>query len=172
SMLYGARIIIGSAFASEVFCVLPGFRQWTVALITYVINIPSSQLVRQLMGEGWKRSLTWVARAQVALAVFGVASDLMQGRPMTLGILNRGLVIATMAVFVLNVVRVDLSATPAWSAGRRPMRVLAGGLAVFMTTVVAENVTRSSSRGLWLEPAGFLCFLCSLAYAVGRAIAL
>src|SRR4029453_5891350 len=38
---------------------------WTDSLITYTINIPSALLVRELVGEGWRRSLTWLLRVQI-----------------------------------------------------------------------------------------------------------
>ena len=152
-----------SVFVGEVFGPAAGCRRWTDAFITYAINIPSALLVRELVGEGWRRSLTWLVRVQVAFAVCGVASDLAQGRPMTLSLLNNILVIASMAVFVGNTVRANLSPIPG-------IRVLTVGLAVFVITVVDENVMRRSSQGLWLEPAGFLIFVCCLAYAIGRVI--
>ena len=163
SILYGTRIIVASVFAGEVFGVATGFRRWTDAFITYVINIPSALLVRELVGGGWQRSLTWVVRVQVGFAVCGIASDLAQGRPMTLSLLNSVLVIASMAVFVGNTVRADLGTIPG-------VRVLTVGLGVFMIAVVDENVTRRSSEGPWLEPAGFLILVCCLAYAIGRVI--
>jgi sigma-B regulation protein RsbU (phosphoserine phosphatase) len=163
SILYGTRIVVASVFVSEVFGVTAGLRRWTDALITYTINIPSALLVRELVGEGWRRSLTWLLRVQIAFAVCGIASDLAQGRPKTLSLLNSLLVIASMAVFVGNSVRANLSAIPG-------IQVLMAGLAAFIIAVVDENVARRSSRGLWLEPAGFLVFVCCLAYVIGRVV--
>jgi hypothetical protein len=128
-----------------------------------VINIPSALLVRELAGEGWHRSLAWLVRVQIAFGVSGIASDLVQGKPMTLSALNNVLVIVSMAVFVGNTVRAPLTATPG-------ARVLAAGLAVFIVAVVDENVAGRSSHGLWLEPAGFLVLLRCLAYVIGRVI--
>jgi len=163
SILYGTRIVVASVFVNEVFGVTEGFRRWTDALISYTINIPSALLVRELVGDGWRRSLTWIVRAQIAFAVCGIASDLAQGRPKTLTLINSILVIASMAVFVGNTVRANLSSIPG-------VRVLLAGLAAFIIAVVDENVTRRSSHGLWLEPAGFLVFMCCLAYAIGRMV--
>src|SRR5262245_62175496 len=72
SILYGVRIIVDSAFVREVFGVPTAFRRWTDALIMYVINVPSALLVRELFGEGWKRSLTWVVRIQAAFGIYGI----------------------------------------------------------------------------------------------------
>jgi hypothetical protein len=152
---------MNSVLAAEVFGVPGGFRRWTDALITYVINIPSALLVRELLGEGWKRSLSWLVRIQFVFTVCGITSDLMQGRPMTLSLLNSILVVGSM--FLGNGVRADLSAIPG-------IRALAVGLGVFIVSVVDENVARRSSRGVWLEPAGFLVFLCCLAYVIARVI--
>src|SRR3954452_19710930 len=52
SILYGVRIVLDSVFAREVLGVPAAFRQWSVAFMTYVINIPSALLVRELIGEG------------------------------------------------------------------------------------------------------------------------
>lgn len=60
SILYGTRIVVDSVFVGEIFGIAAGFRRWTDAFITYVINIPSALLVRELAGEGWHRSLTWL----------------------------------------------------------------------------------------------------------------
>src|SRR5215207_712955 len=60
SILYGTRLLAASVFVGEVFGTAAGCRRWTDAFITYAINIPSALLVRELVGEGWRRSLTWL----------------------------------------------------------------------------------------------------------------
>jgi len=161
--LYGLRILAESHLGYAV-----GMRAqlvvYAAAWITYVITIPGWALARSLIGEGWKRTLTWQLCAFALFAPIAIASDLYTGRAASAEHVNNVLVILGGLNIVFNLLHARQ-----WQS--LELRVVLIGALVFMLVAVANNLS-----GLGLLPGhdidetlGFLVFVFALGFAATRS---
>nr|MCU0305814.1 serine/threonine-protein phosphatase [Thermoanaerobaculales bacterium] len=162
TLLYGARLFVGSALAPAI-GVTGQASAWITSLITYLILVPAWTFFWQLVGDGPYRLNLWWVRLVSVFAVAGVASDLIQARPFTLGSLNNVIVLAGLAVIAFSV----------WAERRRmtaELRILLVGMTVFGLLAVNENlVPLNILPWTWRgESIGFVVFVACLGLIAAR----
>jgi sigma-B regulation protein RsbU (phosphoserine phosphatase) len=161
--LYGLRILAESHLGYAV-----GMRGqlivYATAWITYVITVPGWALARSLIGEGWKRTLTWQLYAFALFAPVAIAFDLYTGRAASAERANNVLVILGGLNIVFNLLHARQ-----WKS--LELRVVLIGALVFMLVAVANNLS-----GLGLLPGqdidetlGFMVFVFALGFAATRS---
>jgi phosphoserine phosphatase RsbU/P len=162
SALYGVRLLASTA---SVQIALGEGLPWAflTAFITYLIEIPATVFYIQMLGPGWRATLRIFLWLSIAFACVAVLSDVLQGKPFSMNVPNSILVIAGLAVVVINLFRPSLQVTP-------DLRALQAGLAILAVFVLVENL-----RGLGLiressnyEPLGFTAFVGALGFVAVR----
>jgi sigma-B regulation protein RsbU (phosphoserine phosphatase) len=165
--MYGARLLAGQpAIRATVGGTLTQWRTFG-AIVTYTINVPITIFIASLIGAGWRRSTWWLAAGVSAFAVIGIASDLMSGRPASLGAVNSWVVLTALTGGLVNIVYLTVG-----RGMRTPLTdpiVMIGGL-VLVLFVVNENLGEIAVRGVNVEPIGVLVFILCLGYAVARSV--
>ncbi len=158
---YGLRLIAEQPFIQA--SIGGSSRVWNylVAFLTYIINVPGGLFIEALIGEGWKRSMRRTWQLQAAYCVAAISTDLFVGRPNAAMGLNRPIVLAGLAVGVVNL----------WLYRRRLNRLFAtrgiavGGV-VLLVFLINENIGRPLMPTVDIEPIGVFVFVVSLAYGV------
>jgi serine phosphatase RsbU (regulator of sigma subunit) len=134
---------------------------WVAALNGYLILIPWTMLVEQVLGRGWGSSLTRIRQAFVVAAVAAIACDLATGRPGTSGPAFQALVVVYALVFLIN-----LTVGPGRMA--RDLAVLRVGCIIF-TAIVIHDALAYLGMLPWRRTSGLvglLVFVGCLAYTV------
>lgn len=134
---------------------------WIGAMTGYLILIPWTMLVEQVLGRGWRSNLTRARQAVTFAGVAAIVCDLVAGRPGASGPAFQVLVVAYAFVFLLN-----LTVGPGRLA--RDLAVLRAGCIVFMAIVIHDALAYLGvlpwrrTSGL----AGLLVFVGCLVYTV------
>jgi serine phosphatase RsbU (regulator of sigma subunit) len=134
---------------------------WVGALNGYLILIPWTMLVEQVLGRGWGSSLTRIRQVVVVAAVAAISVDLATGRPGTSGPAFQALVVVYALVFLVN-----LTVGPGRVA--RDLTVLRVGCIVF-TAIVIHDALAYLGLLPWRTTSGLvglLLFVGCLAYTV------
>jgi serine phosphatase RsbU (regulator of sigma subunit) len=156
--------VIGLANSPGVREALGGSRNgwmWVGAVAGYLILIPWTMLVEQVLGPGWRSNLTRVRQGVTVAGVAAIVCDLVAGRPGASGPAFQVLVVAYAFVFLLN-----LTIGPGRVA--RDLAALRAGCIIFMAIVIHDAL---AYLGLlpWRRTsglAGLLIFVGCLAYTV------
>lgn len=168
STLYAARLLIQNELVRAAFNV-PGneYVPWEFC-ITYAINIPFALFARELLGRGWKGTISLWLWLSVALAVIAIPTVFFIDRLYWVTFVNNLLVVSGTVVMLLHVLIGQRSGNPLAAS-------LVWPLLIFGVFVVLENygvrivVNRAATS---VEPIGFLVLLVALAsIAVRRALA-
>jgi phosphoserine phosphatase RsbU/P len=134
---------------------------WVGALNGYLILIPWTMLVEQVLGRGWGSSLTRIRQVFVVAAVAAISVDLATGRPGTSGPAFQALVVVYALVFLVN-----LTVGPGRLA--RDLTVLRVGCIIF-TAIVIHDALAYLGLLPWRTTSGLvglLLFVGCLAYTV------
>ena len=163
TLLYGARLLV-DAYLPLLLGASLSTIAYTEAWLTYVIPIPGWVAARWLLGDGWRSSLRWQVVVFTIFAPIAIVTDLLTGRPESLGHVNNMLVIAGGMNIILNALRTPRQRTP-------ELRVVLAGSIVFMLVALGTNI---AALGLlpWRDGAeafGFVFFVGTLGYAATRA---
>jgi sigma-B regulation protein RsbU (phosphoserine phosphatase) len=163
SGLYGLRLFITTGL---VITALPhlalGFGDAAV-VITYCIPIPLVLFLRELIGAGWKNSMTAWLWMQVGFAVLAIGVGVFGGHLDVTNTANNVLIIAGSVLLQVHLF---------FFYRGKPAAIVKWAFVVLFVCVLVRNLG-FESVGRVIEPAGFLFFVCSLGYtaalsAVGR----
>jgi phosphoserine phosphatase RsbU/P len=164
STLYGIRLFVENELVRDAFN-SPGneYIPWALC-ITYVINIPFALFARELLGGGWKGSITLWLWLCVAFAIVAAPTAFFAHNVSWVGPINGMLVVGGTALMLLHVITER-------RAGNSLAASLLWPLLIFGVFVLLENEgIRFGGRNV--EPVGFLILLGALAsIAVRRALA-
>ena len=164
SLLYGARLLVQNELVRDAFNT-PGreFVPWALCL-TYLINIPFALFARELLGEGWKSSITIWLWLSAAFSIIAVPAAFLAEDTHWIDLLNGVLVIAGTFLILTHVL-------VARRTGNARAASLVWPLLIFGVFVVLEN-NGVRIKGRSIEQLGFLILLAGLAsIAVRRALA-
>jgi len=147
---------------------IPNVAWWQVsAVLSYLIPIPITIFILQLIGKGWRSSLLWVFWFIVAYAAIGLASDFLLQIPNSLARANRwvvsGLTWLVLLVILLNLIR------PRQKRSSETV-VLLGGFGLFSIAVIATNLAELKVFPLRFSPVPFgnLLFVCCVGYLAAK----
>lgn len=132
STLYGMRLLVQNELVRDAFN-RPGkeYIPWALC-ITYVINIPFALFARELLGRGWKGSITLWLWLSVAFATIAIPTAFLAYNVYWVGFVNSLLVVSGTVLMLLHVL-----------AERRSGNSLAASLLwpllIFGAVVVLEN---------------------------------
>lgn len=90
--LYGLRLLADTYTVPFLLQIPSEFVRYSIAVITYIIPITGSLLVRELIPE-WRSIIRWVLYGQVVFAVAGITADQITHQPFSLSIANNLLVV-------------------------------------------------------------------------------
>jgi sigma-B regulation protein RsbU (phosphoserine phosphatase) len=164
SVLYAFRSLLQNERVRSAFNSPGGeYIPWALS-ITYLINIPFALFARELLGQGWKRSITIWLWSDVAFAIIAVPFPFVARNVYWIGTINGMLVVGGTLLILLHVL-----------VERRTGKSLAASLLwpllIFGLFVVLEN-EGFRPRGQSIEQVGFLVLLASFAsIAVRSALA-
>jgi sigma-B regulation protein RsbU (phosphoserine phosphatase) len=164
SVLYAFRLLIQNELVRGAFNSPGGeYIPWALS-ITYLINIPFALFARELLGQGWKRSITIWLRFDIAFAIIGAPIPFVAGDVYWIDIINGLLVVGGTLLILMHLL-----------SERRTVKSLSASLLwpllIFGVFVVLEN-EGFRPRGQSVEQVGFLVLLASFAsIAVRRALA-
>jgi sigma-B regulation protein RsbU (phosphoserine phosphatase) len=165
STLYGARLLLQNELVRDAFN-SPGkeYIPWGLC-ITYLINIPFALFARELLGRGWKGSITIWLWLSIGFAILAIPTVFFPYNVYPVDITNSLLVVSGTVVMLLHVLVERRRAGNALAAS------LLWPLLIFGGFVLLENKgIRPAGRSV--EPIGFLILLAGLAsIAVRRALA-
>jgi serine phosphatase RsbU (regulator of sigma subunit) len=134
---------------------------WVGALTGYLILIPWTMLVEQVLGPGWRSNLTRIRQGFLVAAVAAIVCDLVTGRPGTSGPAFQALIVAAAFVFLMN-----LTFGPSRMA--RDVAVLRAGCIIVMAIVIHDALAYLGVLP-WRRTSGLvglLIFVGCLAYTV------
>jgi phosphoserine phosphatase RsbU/P len=163
-MLYGTRLLVQNELVRDAFDAPGhGYIPWALC-ITYVINIPFALFARELLGHGWKASISIWVWASLAFAVIAVPTAFFLDNAYWISLMNGALVVSGTAVIFVHVLVERKRGN--WLAA-----ALLWPLLIFGIFIVLENIG-ITFRGRSVEPIGFFILLAGLAFiAVRRALA-
>jgi phosphoserine phosphatase RsbU/P len=163
-MLYGTRLLLQNELVRDAFDAPGrGYIPWALC-ITYAINIPFALFARELLGQGWKASISIWVWASLAFAVITVPTAFFLDNPYWISLMNGALVVSGTVVIFAHVLVERKRGN--WFAA-----ALLWPLLVFGIFIVLENIGMTV-RGRSVEPIGFFILLAGLAFiAVRRALA-
>jgi serine phosphatase RsbU (regulator of sigma subunit) len=156
--LYGART---PAF-HFLFEASPRFWDYEQWVITDLVPIPAFLLGEQIFGRGWKSSIRRVWQIAIVFAIAGIAVGIYLRNPSAAYAANNILVIAGLAIVMVNVFRPGISLN-------REMRILRVGFVILAVFVFHANIAPyffSGPLAQDLEPVGLLILFCCLGYIV------
>ncbi|MDE3155988.1 MAG: PP2C family protein-serine/threonine phosphatase [Acidobacteriota bacterium] len=159
-VLYGIRLV---AEQPAITLALGGSaRTWddVVAIVTYVINVPTVLFLEALIGPGWKQSIRRLWQVQGAYGVAAIVIDLFTYPNAAMGP-NRVLVLLGVVVAALNVRAYRRRLGPMFKTP-----IVAFGVLTLVLFVLNENLGRPIMPAVDLEPVGVLIFVTALAYGV------
>lgn len=162
AFLYGLRLLGRTSVLSFMAVPVPrGFWPYFVAAITYVIAIPATLFIREII-PAWGPILRWYLIWQAAFFVCGISLDVILRRPESLHVLNNVIVLAAWTVFGVSLFRK--------SAKEADVDALRTGLLVFAGTILINNLGSLNLFPLPFdpEPIGFAVFLVSLGNLVAK----
>src|SRR5581483_3301964 len=127
--------------------------------LTYLIPIPYALFVRELLGPGWKKTISIWVWAQIAFALLALPMAGIGGQLYWTDLLNGYMVIGGTALTVLHLVLQKTQETAA--------RGLKWPLIVFAALVILTN-GGFTIAGQNIEPVGFLVLLSGLGFTAAR----
>ncbi len=165
--LYGTRLLALQAPVRATIGETWLQREYFVAFVTYLINVPLSYFVEGIIGPGWKNSTRWASRGVITFAIVAIFIELALARPGAAAASNRWLVLLLISLAIANIVHTS-------TIGRAHTvlsdRVVVFGAAIFALFVVNENLGELVLPGTNVEPIGMLFFVLCLGYAVVRSV--
>ncbi len=163
--IYGARMFCKAPLAG-VIAIDPSLGDFLESALNYCIVIPALLFAEEFYGAGWRNALRWLTVGTAVYAGLAILADVAVRDPA----FAPDPALTVMAPGILVVVAAGAL------AGYRPppfpeWRILLGGSAVFMLTVLNEHAVAGGlvPWRLHVEPLGFLASLGCLAWiALGR----
>jgi sigma-B regulation protein RsbU (phosphoserine phosphatase) len=162
SVLYASRLfmengLVHTALGTDDSFILP----WTYSL-TYLIPIPYAAFARELLGSGWKGSITFWFWIQVAFALVAIPTALYSHQPHWTDLTNGILVIGGTLLMLFHIIFPHEKAAT-FAIG------LAGPLIVAGVLVLATN-RGYRPAGINVEPLGFLVLLAGLGFTASQSV--
>jgi phosphoserine phosphatase RsbU/P len=163
--IYGLRLVVDSFPAELLLEMAPAARQLVISTLTYLIPIPFTLFVAELVGPGWRNSTRRVWQIFLLYAAVAIPAEIVRGTPGAFSEPYRLFVLVSL-VFVLG--RIYRPGPPA-SADVRLLRGSGVMLALFVVNENLEdlNVLPWQLDAEWI---GFLLFLCILGWIAARRI--
>jgi phosphoserine phosphatase RsbU/P len=169
SALYGVRML---AQAPAAFALLPRsvwpFREYVVAIITYIIVLPALFFWLELAIGKLRRFIQATIIAAAVVAICALVTAIAFRAPFAFMPANN--VIAILFVFVIGPVNAIPSFSRRWML--EPSRVLAAGAIILAMAVLANNLYRFLPMPDFssLEPVAFAIFVFSLGYVAAQRV--
>ena len=163
-MLYAVRLLMQNELVREAFN-SPGseYFRW-IFVISYLINLPFAYFARELLGQGWKRTISIWSWFIVAFAIVAIPTLFVFGNLYWMVVTNGVLVVGGTLLILLHLLIGRRTATPLAASLLWP-------LLIFGMFIVLEN-EGFRPGGHSIEPIGFLVLLAAFAWiAVSRALA-
>jgi sigma-B regulation protein RsbU (phosphoserine phosphatase) len=165
-VLYGVRLLSAQ---DEVRALLPAsdlFWRYLDTDLTYLLLVPILYFLELTVGSGWRHSIRWLRLTATVYAVAAILIDAVMKVPQATKGPNGYIVVVTIALIVVNTLRIRTADFPG-------LRVVRAGILVMGAFVLFENVVNDRFlHGDWnVEWVGVLSLLGCLGYvAMTRAI--
>jgi sigma-B regulation protein RsbU (phosphoserine phosphatase) len=168
SLLYGTRMLLGlDTFQFIIGVSQPAASEFFAAL-NYVMPVAGIYLGTFFVSPASRKILLGLTAAFGVVALIGIPSDLLTGRPMFLHTPYTVLVIAGMLLMMARIVADIRSGFLHldWS-----IRSAGAGFGLFVASVLYDNFADMGLlRALYIEPFGFVIFLCGLGLAIEHRV--
>jgi sigma-B regulation protein RsbU (phosphoserine phosphatase) len=171
SALYGLRLMADTQILPTLAGISPQICNYIVAFVTYVIPVPATLFLLDLIGPGVASSIRWMLRFEIVYAAVTIAIDLARGPGASMGS-NSAITLVALVIFAGNGLLVlgRQIRSEGWrSLGRDTVAFLVGSM-ILVAFSVNENLVNS---GLvpwsWsYEALGMLAFVAALGYVVSH----
>ena len=166
SVLYAGRLFIDNGLVQAAMGlderhVLP----WILCL-TYVIPIPYALFARELLGSGWKGSISIWFWVQIAFALSAIPIALFSHQSHWTELANGILVVGGTLVILFHIILRREGSAPSVMGLAWPLIVF--GVFVVVTNIQAIN-RKYQAAGINLEPLGFLTLLGGMGFTASRS---
>lgn len=159
SILYGSRLFIQNDLVHAAFGADDvWFSRWALCL-TYVIPIPYALFARELLGSGWRNSLTLWVWVQLSF-VTAIPIALLTRQPYWTNLINSIFVMGGTLLLLLHVILVPRTVRS---------KSLTWPLIIFGTLVLLAN-QGIRPAGIDMEPLGFLILLVALGFTAANNV--
>jgi sigma-B regulation protein RsbU (phosphoserine phosphatase) len=168
NLLYGTRLLFGI----DTFQFIIGVSQLAAseffAALNYVIPVAGIYLGTFFVSPRSRQILLRLTAAYGVMALIGIPSDLLTGRPMSLHTPYTVLVIAGM---LLMSARIAADIRNGFLHLDWSIRWAGAGFGLFVASVLYDNFADVGLlRALFIEPFGFLAFLCGMGLAIEHRV--
>jgi hypothetical protein len=171
SSLYGIRLMADTQILPPLAGISSDACAYVTAFITYLIGIPATLFLLDLLGRGVGSSILWMLGIEVVYAAVAIPLDLVRGPRTAMGPVN-AVTLLGIAIFVVNgliALHRRIRADGWRSLGRDTVAFLAGTV-ILVGFAINENLV---DAGLvpwrWsYEALGMLAFVGSLGYVVAH----
>lgn len=163
--IYGLRLVLDS-FPAELLLGLSTLQQQlAISTLTYLIPIPFTLFVEELVGPGWKKSIRRLWQIGLAYAAMVIPLEIIRGTPEAFVTPYRLFVLTFLVIVLVQIYR------PGRPASADLWLLQASGL-VLALFVVNENLEDLGVLPWQLDAEwiGFLLFLCILGWIAARRI--
>ena len=140
------------------------FWEYVRWFLTYLVAVPGFIFVEQLLGRGWKSSIRRLWQIAILFAIVGIATGIFLAKPWAAHTANSILVIAGLAIILLNLFRPGIRLN-------KDLRILRVGFIVYAVFALHANLSYYVFSGILaqdIEPVGLLILFCCLGYLVAR----
>jgi len=157
--LYGMRLFIDNDLVRMASGADTHALRNAIALITYCIPIPFGLFFRELLGAGWKGSITAWVRVQIVFAPLAIGTGILSDHARLTNLSNNLLIIAGALLVLVHLL---------WRySPDRGARVMNAGIVSFLASALLTNLgLRFGTHDI--EPAGFLILICALGYTAAH----
>lgn len=168
SLLYGARLLLKIDTFQFIIGVSQPAASEAIAALDYVMPAAGIYLGTFFVSPGSRKILLGLIAAYGVMALIGIPSDLLAGRPMFLHTPYTVLVIAGM---LLMMARVTADIRSGFLHLDWSIRCAGAGFGLFVASVLYDNFADMGLlRDLYIEPFGFFAFLCGLGLAIEHRV--
>ena len=157
AILYGVRLILNYQMLWALGLRPDGFRRVVIA-IGFLVPVPAFFFFRKLQLLG--RLGYWVANIAWPVVLILAIATLVVGPYAVFRTINNSVVIAALLVFAIELVQIR--------RGAPDVRLVRGGLLIFIVCALFDNVTGLVGHYYNIEPFSFLVLLATLGIVAGR----
>ena len=112
SILYAGRLLLENQLFRDAFNSSGnGYRPYSLC-ITYLINIPFTLFIRELLGRGWKGTIDFWLRLSVSLAFIAIPCTFFASQPHWIDLTNSVLVVSGTVLALLHVLMARRTGNP------------------------------------------------------------
>jgi sigma-B regulation protein RsbU (phosphoserine phosphatase) len=168
SLLYGTRMLLGLDTFQFIIGVSQPAASEIFAALNYVMPVAGIYLGTFFVSPGSRKILLSLTAAYGVMALIGIPLDLLTGRPMFLWTPYTVLVIAGM---LLMMARIAADIRSGFLPIDWSIRCAGAGFGLFVASVLYDNFADLGLlRALFIEPFGFVIFLCGLGLAIEHRV--